>query len=56
MTTLHLNLEKRCYDITVGRGIKEGKVEFIAREGGEKQEISINDIVAYVKELVTKEK
>ena len=29
------------YRVTVGRGIKEGKVEFIAREGGEKQEIAI---------------
>ena len=44
------------YRVTVGRGIKEGKVEFIAREGGEKQEILITDIVEYVKQLVKKEK
>ena len=44
------------YRVTVGRGIKEGKVEFITREGGEKQEIAIEEIVAYVKELVKKAK
>lgn len=42
------------YRITVGKGIKEGKVEFRERTASENQEISIEDAVAFIKEKLGK--
>lgn len=42
------------YRITVGKGIKEGKVEFRERTASENQEISIADAVAFIKEKLGK--
>ncbi len=42
------------YRITVGKGIKEGKVEFRERTALENQEISIEDAVAFIKEKLGK--
>lgn len=42
------------YRITVGRGIKEGNVEFVTRANGEKCDIALSDIVAHVTNLLGK--
>lgn len=42
------------YRITVGKGIKEGRVEFRERTASENQEISIEDAVAFIKEKLGK--
>lgn len=42
------------YRITVGKGIKEGKVEFRERTALENQEISIENAVAFIKEKLGK--
>ena len=41
------------YRITVGKGIKDGKVEFKARTG-EKMDIAVEDIIAKVQETITR--
>ena len=42
------------YRITVGRGIKDGKVEFVTRATNEKEEINVDAIVEHVKGLLGK--
>ena len=41
------------YRITVGKGIKDGKVEFKARNG-EKMDVAVEDIIAKVQETITR--
>ena len=41
------------YRVTVGRGIKDGKVELKTRATGEVQEVALNEIVDVIKNLLT---
>ncbi len=40
------------YRVTVGRGISEGKVEFVERVSGEKQEVSLQECVDLLKKII----
>ncbi|MBP3868911.1 MAG: proline--tRNA ligase [Solobacterium sp.] len=41
------------YRVTVGRGVKDGKVELKTRATGEVQEVALNEIVDVIKNLLT---